>query len=481
MPPARTTNDEATIPRPPNSWILYRSAMVALLGPPPDGETRSQAEVSRMISRMWKTEAPAVRAEYEHRAEQRKIEHAAKYPNYRYTPKSKELKQELKQAKARGKGKAKRGGSEVFEPAESSSRGSSQSLPLTSHKYPYYIQDGAKESSPDPYTSGGPSPPMSAAESPSPESFQSSPQIQSAKRVEAQPVPTQNVNSHYRPHTAIIHSQPTSVVQQPAVPSEAATTQYRAVSNDPQLPQTGVYYPQPQYQQPPVPQMLQADQVGQLYPQQYAFVNSTVPQEDAVEPQDLLSFHLNQYAGQNLAAWAFENPEFQAGLDQFLNTTSGDCYQMQINPDTQQTVGETPVGPLEVELGQLQYDFSSLDDWNNQPPLDMGGYQNFFDNTVTQNDAHQNLAGPSSSIHPSPTEGLGLLPAIEPQQTFDMSNFVNFDPAFDYRPPSPVVEEAPVVPAPAPYVPPSGAAHNNKRRVAASWNPSFAMTDPIDV
>ncbi|KAF5385907.1 hypothetical protein D9615_002398 [Tricholomella constricta] len=418
------------------------------------------AEVSRIISRMWKGETPEVKAEYERRAEVKKIEHAAMYPNYRYMPKSKELKEELKRAKGKNKVKDKGEDSHALETARPGRyAGSSQDfLPFTSHTFPFLPAESNQ------YAQGGPSPPMSAADSPSPEPFQTSPPIESAERVNEQAAPIQNVNSHYRPHTAASQNQPTYPMAQhgyqPVAPKPVAASHYRTTSGDAQLDQNGVYYPQPQYQQPQVPQ---ADQAGQNHEQQYAFVQDTTHQGNALS-----------FGGQNLGTWAFQNPEFQPSLDQFLNNTSGDCYQMQINPADQQNLGEAPVGPLEVEVGQLDFGFS-LQTWANTPALNMGGYQSFFDNTVGQNGAFENLAGPSSQA--SAAEGSGL----EPDQTFRLDQFINFDPTFDYMPPTPAVEETPEAPAPIPYVPPAGAAHTNKRRVAASWNPSFAMTDPIDV
>ncbi|KAF5369655.1 hypothetical protein D9615_010243 [Tricholomella constricta] len=89
----RTPSDKAVrpekIPRPPNSFILYRSATAPSLTPPPLGTTRTQGEVSRLVGQLWRKETAEVKAEFERRAHVKKMEHEAKYPNYRYKPKSK--------------------------------------------------------------------------------------------------------------------------------------------------------------------------------------------------------------------------------------------------------------------------------------------------------------------------------------------------------------------------------------------------------
>lgn len=85
-------------PRPPNAWILYRSDKIHQLPPLEPGQPRrSQAEVSRIISAMWANELDEVHQEYERRAEAAKAEHALKYPGYRFKPMTKEEKRAQKQ------------------------------------------------------------------------------------------------------------------------------------------------------------------------------------------------------------------------------------------------------------------------------------------------------------------------------------------------------------------------------------------------
>ncbi|KAI8975891.1 hypothetical protein BD414DRAFT_423547, partial [Trametes punicea] len=76
-------------PRPPNSFILYRSAKCAELkaGRAERGEPPLQmADVSKLISRMWAEETPEVVLEYERQAESAAARHAAANPGYKYRP-----------------------------------------------------------------------------------------------------------------------------------------------------------------------------------------------------------------------------------------------------------------------------------------------------------------------------------------------------------------------------------------------------------
>ncbi|PWN91421.1 hypothetical protein FA10DRAFT_284355 [Acaromyces ingoldii] len=87
------------VPRPPNSWILYRAdkhrevreAQLKAAKEAGNGDTqvkaRSQAEISQMIAEWWRNEVPETKKLYEEMAEMRKRLHLAAHPNYRYKPK----------------------------------------------------------------------------------------------------------------------------------------------------------------------------------------------------------------------------------------------------------------------------------------------------------------------------------------------------------------------------------------------------------
>ncbi|KAG6886256.1 hypothetical protein C0993_006666 [Termitomyces sp. T159_Od127] len=445
-------SDFPTIPRPPNSWILYRSDMVALLAPPPPGTTRSQADVSRIISAMWKTEKPEVKAEYERRAEVKKLEHAAMYPNYRYMPKSKELKEELRKAKEeRRKKKNKR---DSGQDASGSSR--PRDIPYTSHGHPFLLPPDSSQ-----YIQGGPSPPMSAAGSPSPEPAQAPQHIVSLdERVYKPDAHSQGENSYYRQHSATSqpvheHSAPQHLIH--SAPLQPPTTShYRTPTTSLSVQQNELYF-SPHFTQLPVSPPEENDQ-------QYVRLHndSVVPTQN----DDYLSFDLQQFAADSLENWALQNPEFQTTIDHFLNNTSGDCYQLQLDALVEGNLDQTPVGPLEVEVGQIDFD-SSHCSWQ------VGVFQ-----PLSNAAPPENTAGPP--LQTSTSEGSNL-PSTDLNQSFQMDQYINFNPIFNFTGNSPAVEETPVTSTRTSYVPPAGAAHAGKRRVAGSWNNSFAIQDPIDV
>jgi HMG (high mobility group) box protein len=91
-------------PRPPNSWILYRSDKIQELPPTPLGQPKpTQAQVSKIISAQWRTESDEVRAMYEQRAETAKAEHARLYPDYRFAPQKKADKDRIREEKRQAK------------------------------------------------------------------------------------------------------------------------------------------------------------------------------------------------------------------------------------------------------------------------------------------------------------------------------------------------------------------------------------------
>ena len=85
-------------PRPPNSWILFRSHMAKERT---DLEGRAQSEISAIISRAWKDAPADVKLHFEMLAEAKKVEHQARYPHYRFNPIKKADKvKAVKKAKA---------------------------------------------------------------------------------------------------------------------------------------------------------------------------------------------------------------------------------------------------------------------------------------------------------------------------------------------------------------------------------------------
>ncbi|POG76857.1 high mobility group box domain-containing protein, partial [Rhizophagus irregularis DAOM 181602=DAOM 197198] len=72
-------------PRPPNAFILYRKAKQ------PDvvaqNKNLTNAEVSKVISKMWWKETEEERFQWEKRADRMKLKHMQDYPDYVYQPK----------------------------------------------------------------------------------------------------------------------------------------------------------------------------------------------------------------------------------------------------------------------------------------------------------------------------------------------------------------------------------------------------------
>lgn len=74
------------IPRPRNAFILYRSWYVRQ-GFLADVEN-DHREISRIVGKIWKSMTDDEKAPWKDLAEKEKLEHAQKYPNYKYSPNS---------------------------------------------------------------------------------------------------------------------------------------------------------------------------------------------------------------------------------------------------------------------------------------------------------------------------------------------------------------------------------------------------------
>ncbi|KAG6859931.1 hypothetical protein C0995_001774 [Termitomyces sp. Mi166 len=98
--PRKTTSSQR-IPRPPNAFILYRSHMTTQLPPPPPGTYRKQGEISQMISELWRNESREVKAQYQQLALVKKVEHEARYPGYKYSPRNKEQRERERETRSK--------------------------------------------------------------------------------------------------------------------------------------------------------------------------------------------------------------------------------------------------------------------------------------------------------------------------------------------------------------------------------------------
>ena len=118
-------------PRPPNSWILYRSHMAKERT---DLEGRAQSEISAIISKAWRDAPPDVKLHFEMLAEAKKVEHQARYPHYRFNPVKKSDKvKAVRKAKAANdaikKVQAARGSRSVSPPSKRKVRNSKTRSP----------------------------------------------------------------------------------------------------------------------------------------------------------------------------------------------------------------------------------------------------------------------------------------------------------------------------------------------------------------
>ncbi|KAF8972930.1 hypothetical protein BDZ97DRAFT_1751999 [Flammula alnicola] len=149
-------------PRPPNAWIIFRRAMLKVIPPVAPGEPRrSQGEFSRIINVMWRGLNEQSRAYYDRLAEEAKALHRLKYPDYKYRPKKKEEKERLRALEKEKKETAKQL-KKTRQVSVSAMPDIPKPAPRLARAAPYYIPDLR-------YGPGGPSPPLSAASSPSPD------------------------------------------------------------------------------------------------------------------------------------------------------------------------------------------------------------------------------------------------------------------------------------------------------------------------
>ncbi|KAK3831977.1 MAG: high mobility group box domain-containing protein, partial [Linnemannia gamsii] len=77
---ARTASKPFKVPRPANSFMLYRAEN----GKKYPGLVAT--ELSAKLGEAWRKEPKDVRDRYEELAEQAKREHALKYPDYKFAP-----------------------------------------------------------------------------------------------------------------------------------------------------------------------------------------------------------------------------------------------------------------------------------------------------------------------------------------------------------------------------------------------------------
>lgn len=119
------------IPRPANSWILYRTEMRPLVVQQLEDEGIEfppETEISKRISAMWHNCSSHVRLRYEQAAERAVHEHRMRYPSYRFQPLTKKQKKDAVEERKRA-AKEKRQLEREREKAIANSRRGSLLLP----------------------------------------------------------------------------------------------------------------------------------------------------------------------------------------------------------------------------------------------------------------------------------------------------------------------------------------------------------------
>ncbi|KAG1812517.1 uncharacterized protein BJ212DRAFT_1301502 [Suillus subaureus] len=527
----RATDDEelkhlpqSQPPRPPNAWILYRSDKIKVLPPAAPGQrSRAQADVSKLISDMWRNESDAVKLEYERLADARKAEHQRLYPDYRFQPMKKEekerLREEKRQLKERAREKRKPRGRSYT--AAGSSQEQHQAVaphPIQeaepqqaaiAHAHPYLlpgvmpVQDVPPHIPHHDYTFldpgmqfglAGPSPPLSAASSPNPSSASESssipddllfrvdalPSVRVSPVSDAQPQPSQQLYLPPFPHPHNLYGMEPMPVQQP----QAAYTQWQTLQEH-ILPQ---------------PSGAGSAQESEHMWDQFAEPEGTFDYQQ----QDFLNFDLT--TANNLESIHV----FERSLQAMLSSTghNGIFNMSNVNPAD---ILAQPEGELQVEMGP-EPDAQSQE---------LENYYNGFDIETafaTSQEQQSATVSPSGTVNPADTVINTTLSAddftsffkpnpdvqayIATQQrqrqpsafTRDMLQYINFDageggsqnaaaPQVGAPPPpqaqSPIFTQMTNTAAVSQsgYVPPAGAAHSSTRRVAASWKPCYAVPD----
>ncbi|KAH7926503.1 hypothetical protein BV22DRAFT_1128094 [Leucogyrophana mollusca] len=500
-------------PRPPNAWILYRSDKLKSLPPKdPNGPARAQAEVSRLISDMWKRESEAVRLEYERRAEARKAEHQRLYPNYRFQPMKKEDKEKLRESKKlekeRARAQTKRGRSRPAPYATGPIVGGAVAMPLPVPN-PQYMSPYGPEVR---FGPGGPSPPLSAASSPNDTTSSSDSQVgQEAQSLPQSVAPSAHASpstdllalpqGNFPPHQSML-MMPQSYSTMPQAPSSHPNATLPTPVD--QQPVAGPsHWQQPQQYAQPQPSGVP---VGTLTPE-WSNPSLSQPTLDSQNPEDFVNFDI-PFQGQSFDEWQqgleADGLSFTDSMQALLDMTdeSGVFSLSNFSPSD---LLAHPSGELTLAMGSqltTPFDDSLFADFDLSAAFLAGS-------STSQN---TDIAPPEDPV-PTAEEIAALITCGQPDASaYTSSNqrhastfsrgimaFVDYeagegagqDVAPQVRPhvaqqshPMPILEQMSTntqTPSNGQYVPPAGAMYSSTRRVAASWKASYAMQDsPVE-
>lgn len=114
-------------PRPSNSFILYRREKhVEIMAQYKGVKTLNNNVISKIVASMWRSETPEIKSHFAALADQEKLAHLLKYPDYKYRPRKSPTKKFPVAKKS--------------SPTESSSPISPQSMPTSGYQSPHAYQ-----------------------------------------------------------------------------------------------------------------------------------------------------------------------------------------------------------------------------------------------------------------------------------------------------------------------------------------------------
>ncbi|KAK0225706.1 hypothetical protein IW262DRAFT_1491296 [Armillaria fumosa] len=409
-------SSSAKPPRPPNAWILFRSDMVRVMPKPASGGAQ-QSVVSKAISKLWAEADPAIKHEYERRAEIRKQEHAEMYPDYRFQPVKKEdkerLKEEAKLAKERSRRSGRKDrGSNRYEPYPTATTSAVTTAPFP-YAIPHFYPLGAQSYHPAPH---GPTPPMSAAPSPSSENS---------------PLDEQSVSYPQTFQTVSnVSSLPSLATTSSVVPS--------MLLRSPNDPAQEMSLSSSQTSAPQLPPSVPSQPAGLQFSWS---LHEHV--EQPIVPQQPLSLSVSMPTGDQ-----WNDPTFDDSLQALLTSTDDPSIF---------TLSHFGEFPDHATLDAVALPMFNSNEFN----FDLG-------NIASQ---------PNEDFIPS-NDGMS---SFGSSHVLNLDEFINFDayePSHPQNLPSPPPNEPLVTQT---YQPPSGAAFSTSRRVAGSWKQPFGRGSTPDI
>ncbi|KAJ7128884.1 hypothetical protein C8R43DRAFT_957402 [Mycena crocata] len=444
--PVRTPPGKKAVqpPRPPNAWILYRAEKSKAIG------RKAQSDVSKEISAMWKAETPDVRAEYERRAEEKKAEHSAMYPQYRFQPVKKEVKERLREVKKQEKEQRKE--------AQRRGRANPRPSPAAQASRQYTPNPGSTLDPLAPYYNAeqrygahGPTPPMSAANSPSEGGTSEIPQ----SRVEES---SASPSTHASPYPQT----PSSVYGSPALPASSYGTSF-----------TDSQSPEPDASSVDTSEATQWKDPRDMRPSLITTSGnwtSDFGSQEHSASQEFLSFDVPN----PMTSWNGHNPGEFDDIQAILSAT-GDPSIFQLSDFDPQTLLDHPTGQLEISLGQMS--FPGFDD----PIPNLSDFPYYLPQSYSADIGPTDMGGELASLFPH--MGDSTLAPHEFNGNYNGDEFLNFDENSSDLSRSVLPGEQRSSDATSqPYVPPAGAIHSSTRRVAGSWArpPRFSSNSPVE-